>query len=48
LAALATSTPCQSGNETHVASLIADLMRTKVADLARAHPARSPEFALST
>jgi hypothetical protein len=47
LAALATNTRCGPGDETHVASLIANLMQTKVVALAHAHPVLTPALALS-
>ena len=47
LVALATSTPCEKGDEAHVAGLIASLMHTKVQELARTHPAPEREMAFS-
>jgi hypothetical protein len=47
LDAIATTTPCLPGNETHVAGLIAEQMQTTIARLARVHPVPSPAMALS-
>ena len=47
LAALATNIPCAPGSEVHVAGKIASLMASKVATLARSHPAPVPILAMT-